>query len=118
MSSTTCKPRQCRKCWILICDPNSGPACVEKIVGALARRAYRRPVSKAEVASLVRFVAIAKVHGQSAEQGIQLALQAMLVSPNFLFRIEHDANPTDPTAVHRISDVELASRQIGRAPSA
>ena len=95
---------------ILICDPNSGPACVEKIVGALARRAYRRPVSKAEVASLVRFVAIAKVHGQSAEQGIQLALQAMLVSPNFLFRIEHDANPTDPTAVHRISDVELASR--------
>ena len=34
----------------------------------------------------------------------------MLVSPNFLFRIEHDANPTDPTAVHRISDVELASR--------
>jgi cytochrome c5 len=95
---------------ILICDPNSGPACVEKIVGALARRAYRRPVSKAEVASLVRFVAIAKAHGQSAEQGIQLALQAMLVSPNFLFRIEHDANPTDPTAVHRISDVELASR--------
>jgi mono/diheme cytochrome c family protein len=95
---------------ILICDPNSGPACVEKIVGALARHAYRRPVSKAEVASLVRFVAIAKVHGQSAEQGIQLALQAMLVSPNFLFRIEHDANPTDPTAVHRISDVELASR--------
>ena len=95
---------------ILICDPNSGPACVEKIVGALARHAYRRPVSKAEVASLVRFVAIAKAHGQSAEQGIQLALQAMLVSPNFLFRIEHDANPTDPTAVHRISDVELASR--------
>jgi hypothetical protein len=34
----------------------------------------------------------------------------MLVSPNFLFRIEHDPNPTDPTAPHRISDVELASR--------
>jgi len=83
---------------------------VEKIVGALARRAYRRPVTKAEVASLVRFVGIAKAHGQSAEQGIQLALQAMLVSPNFLFRIEHDPNPTDPTVVHRISDVELASR--------
>jgi cytochrome c5 len=95
---------------ILICDPNSGAACVEKIVGALARRAYRRPVSKAEVASLVRFVGIAKAHGQSPEQGIELALQAMLVSPNFLFRIEHDPNPTDPTAVHRISDVELASR--------
>ncbi|HEY1183776.1 MAG TPA: DUF1592 domain-containing protein [Bryobacteraceae bacterium] len=95
---------------ILICDPNSSAACVEKIVGALARRAYRRPVSKVEIASLVRFVGIAKAHGQSAEQGIQLALQAMLVSPNFLFRIEHDPNPTDPTVVHRISDVELASR--------
>jgi hypothetical protein len=95
---------------ILICDPDSGPACVEKIVGNLARHAWRRPVSKAEVASLVKFVGIAKAHGQSADQGIQLALQAMLVSPDFLFRIEHDPNPTDPAAVHRISDVELASR--------
>jgi mono/diheme cytochrome c family protein len=95
---------------ILICDPDSGPACVQKIVGNLARHAYRRPVSAAEVASLVKFVGIAKAHGQSAEQGIQLALQAMLLSPNFLFRIEHDPNPTEPTAVHRISDVELASR--------
>ena len=95
---------------ILICDPHSGPACVQKIVGALARRAYRRPVSQAEAASLEKFVGIAQAHGQSVEQGIQLALQAMLVSPNFLFRIEHDPNPTDPAAVHRISDVELASR--------
>jgi hypothetical protein len=95
---------------ILICNPDSGPACVERIVANLARHAYRRPVSRADVASLVKFVGIAKAHGQSADQGIQLALQAMLVSPNFLFRIEHDPNPTDPTAVHRISDVELASR--------
>ena len=95
---------------ILICDPDSGPACVEKIVGNLARHAWRRPVSRAEVASLVKFAGIAKAHGQSADQGIQLALQAMLVSPDFLFRIEHDPNPTDPAAVHRISDVELASR--------
>ena len=41
---------------ILICDPNSGPACVEKIVSTLARRAYRRPVTKSEVASLMKFV--------------------------------------------------------------
>jgi mono/diheme cytochrome c family protein len=95
---------------ILICDPDSGPACVERILGRLARRAYRRPVTRAEVASLEKFASLAKAHGQSADQGIQLALQAMLVSPNFLFRIEHDPNPTDPTAVHRISDVELASR--------
>jgi hypothetical protein len=95
---------------ILICDPNSGPACVDKILTSLAHRAYRRPVTRAEVASLSRFVAMAKANGQSTEQGIQLALQAVLVSPNFLFRIEHDASPTDPTKVHPVTDVELASR--------
>lgn len=95
---------------ILICDPNSGPACVDKILTNLAHHAYRRPVTRAEVASLTRFVAMAKANGQTTEQGIQLALQAILVSPNFLFRIEHDASPTDPTKVHAVSDVELASR--------
>jgi hypothetical protein len=95
---------------ILICDPNSGPACVERIVSTLARHAYRRPVTKTEVAALMRFVAMAKAEGQSPEQGIQLAIQAMLVSPHFLFRIEHDPDPTDPNKIHRISDVELASR--------
>ncbi|MGC4053832.1 MAG: DUF1592 domain-containing protein [Paludibaculum sp.] len=95
---------------VLICDPNSGPACLDKIVTSLARRAYRRPVTRAEVASLLKFVTLAKEHGQSTEQGIQLALQAILVSPNFLFHIERDPNPTDPNAVHALSGVELASR--------
>jgi hypothetical protein len=95
---------------VLICDANSGPACVEKIVANLAHHAYRRPVTKAETASLVKFVGIARANGQSTEQGIQLALQAMLVSPNFLFRIEHDPNPTDASSAHPVSQLELASR--------
>jgi len=95
---------------MLICDPKTGNACVEKIVANLAHHAYRRPVSKAEVTALMKFVAMAKAQGQSTEQGIQLALSAMLVSPEFLFRIERDPNPTDPEKVHRVSDVELASR--------
>jgi hypothetical protein len=95
---------------ILICDPATGNACVEKIVTNLANHAYRRPATKAEVASLMKFVAMAKSSGQSTEQGIQLALEAMLVSPEFLFRIERDPNPTDPEKIHRISDVELATR--------
>jgi len=96
---------------VLICDPKTGgPACVNRILSTLARRAYRRPVTRSEVAALTRFVDMAKAEGQSTEQGIGLAIQAMLVSPNFLFHVEHDANPTDPTAVHPISDVELASR--------
>lgn len=95
---------------VLICDPNTGAACVDRILTNLARHAYRRPVTPAEVASLRKFVAMAKEHGQSTEQGIQLALQAILVSPNFLFHIERDPNPTDPGAVHPVSDYELASR--------
>jgi hypothetical protein len=95
---------------ILVCDPNSGSACVEKIIAALARHAYRRPVSKNEVASLVKLVGMAKAEKLTTEQGIQIAIQAMLVSPHFLFRVERDPNPRNPGEVHRISDVELASR--------
>jgi mono/diheme cytochrome c family protein len=95
---------------ILICDPNSGPACVEKIVSTLARRAYRRPVTRGEVAPLVKLVNTSKAEGLSLEQGIQVAIQAMLVSPHFLFRIERDTDPTDPAKVHKVSDIELASR--------
>jgi hypothetical protein len=95
---------------ILVCDPNSGSACVERIVSRLARRAYRRPVTKNEIASLVKLVGMAKAERLTTEQGIQLAIQAMLVSPHFLFRVERDPNPVDPAQVHRISDIELASR--------
>ncbi len=95
---------------ILVCDPKTGPLCVDRILSTLARRAYRRPVTGAEVAALRKFVALAKADGQSIEQGIALAIQAMLVSPHFLFHIERDLYPNDPSRVHRISDVELASR--------
>ena len=95
---------------ILICDPGTGDACAEKILTRLARRAYRRPVGRGEVESLMRFVRMAREDGQTAEQGIQLAIQAILVSPHFLFRIERDPDPADPNKVHAISEFELASR--------
>jgi hypothetical protein len=95
---------------ILICDPGSGRACQRRILASLARRAYRRPVSDSEVESLVRFVDLARADGQSAEAGLQLALQAMLVSPHFLFRIERDPDPRDPNLVHAVTPFELASR--------
>ena len=95
---------------ILVCNPASGPVCVDRILATVARRAYRRPVTGAEVAALRKFVALAKEDGQSVEQGIALAIQAMLVSPHFLFHIERDRYPGDPSRVHRVSDVELASR--------
>jgi mono/diheme cytochrome c family protein len=95
---------------ILVCDPAAGARCIDRILATLARRAYRRPVTGTEVAALKRFVDMAKADGQSVEQGIGLAIQAMLVSPHFLFHIERDLYPNDPGRMHRVSDVELASR--------
>jgi mono/diheme cytochrome c family protein len=98
---------------VLFCDPKSGPACVEKIIATLAHRAYRRPVTKSEVAALMKLASTSKgggSEGLSVEQGVQVAIQAMLSSPHFLFRIERDPDPTDATKIHQISDVELASR--------
>ena len=66
---------------ILVCDPATGPRCVDRILTTLARRAYRRPVTGAEVAALRQFVELATSDGQTVEQGLALAIQAMLVSP-------------------------------------
>jgi mono/diheme cytochrome c family protein len=91
---------------ILVCDPATGRACIERIVSTLARRAYRRPVTRGEVEALLRFVDLAQRDGQTVEQGLQLAIQAMLVSPNFLFHIERETGPQ----TRQISEFELASR--------
>ena len=53
---------------------------------------------------------MAQQNGDTFDQGIRLALEAILVSPDFLFRIEHDRAPDDPKQQHRVSDYELASR--------
>ena len=98
---------------VFICGHTNGahkPECLRKILSDLARRAYRRPVTVRDVDELAQFVELARKEGDSFEQGIRLALQALLVSPHFLFRIERDPNPNDPLAVHTISDHELATR--------
>jgi hypothetical protein len=92
---------------ILICDIASGPDCANRILAALAARAYRRPVNKSEVAELVQIFDKATVAGYPPAQSLQFAVAAMLVSPQFLFRIERDPKPG---AVSRISDTELATR--------
>ena len=84
----------------------------QKTIEAFVTRAYRRPAEPGEVARLLRFVELAELNGQSFEKGIQLAFQATLVSPHFLFRVEMERiNPRkEPFAVNPISDFELASR--------
>ncbi len=91
---------------ILLCDPKTGAACVERIVTNLANHAYRRPATQREISALMKFVSLARSQGQSVEQGIQLAIEAMLVSPNFLFKIEN----RQIAAVHPLTGHEFASR--------
>jgi cytochrome c553 len=70
-----------------------------------ATRAYRRPATDDEVKRLLRFVQLAREQGDSPEVGIKLALQAVLISPHFLFRIEKDPEKDD-----FIGQYELATR--------
>ena len=92
-------------------DGHHQPGCARKVVSDLARRAYRRPVTPREVDRLLTLVSEEQKRGGSFEQSIGVAIQALLVSPNFLFRIETDPQPAaGGDAGHPIGQYELASR--------
>jgi mono/diheme cytochrome c family protein len=84
--------------------------CARLILGTLARRAYRRPVTEADLRPLLRLFTEGRREGGNFEAGIEMALRGILVSPNFLFRIERDPPKSAPGTVYRLGDVELASR--------
>ena len=79
------------------------------ILSPLARRAWRGQGGPGDVERLVALVAAAVDEGEPFARGLQVALEALLVSPRFLFRIERDPDPQDPTP-HRVSEPELAAR--------
>jgi hypothetical protein len=85
-------------------------ACARLDLTNLANRAYRRTATPQEVDALVHFVNMAQQQGDSFEDGMRVALEAALISPRFLFRMERDPDPGNPSAAHRLSDFELASR--------
>jgi len=100
---------------IMICQPSTekpssenARECAKQIIGRFARRAFRRPIKPEELDRLVKFVDVAAAEGDGFEQGVKLALQAVLVSPHFLFRIELD--PDDPSSVRTLDEHELAAR--------
>ena len=84
-------------------------ACAREILGALARRAYRRPVDESDVATLLEFYEWGRAEG-GFEKGIQFALERLLADPDFLYRVERDPVDAPRGAAYPISDVELASR--------
>ena len=95
---------------IFICGHRPGhhlATCPQQIVASLAARAFRRPVTVAERQPYLRLYADVRRRGGSFEEGIALALQGVLVSPDFLFRLEQMPSTPDPRAV---SDYELATR--------
>jgi hypothetical protein len=97
---------------VFSCRPQSGAAekaCATKIVGTLARRAYRRPVTAADMTRLMALYDRARRDG-SFEAGVQFALRGILASAKFVFRGERDASTAAPGTMYRVSDVELASR--------
>ncbi len=84
-------------------------ACAERILASLARRAYRRPVTSADLQKPLEFYRDAKA-GAGFEAGIGSAISAILVGPEFLFRVEQDPPGAAPGAVYRLDDLALASR--------
>jgi mono/diheme cytochrome c family protein len=97
---------------IFLCHPAAPaeePACAEKIISNLAHHAYRRPVAPDDLPPLLALYRQGAENG-GFEAGVRLALQKILVSPEFIFRMEFDSPDAAPGSVHRISDVELASR--------
>ncbi|MGA3240674.1 MAG: DUF1592 domain-containing protein [Bryobacteraceae bacterium] len=97
---------------IFICQPRPGAderACAARILSRMARLAYRRPVTKADVQTLLEFFDSGRRDGGSFDNGIQFALERLLVDPDFLLRVHHDP-ATAVKAPYRLSDLEVASR--------
>jgi mono/diheme cytochrome c family protein len=97
---------------IFVCRPASAAeesGCADRIISTMMRRAYRRNVSAADLAPVRRFYEAGRTEG-SFEVGIQRALERILVSPQFLFRIEDQPANAAPGTVYPISDFALASR--------
>lgn len=91
-------------------QPPGSPEAARKIIERLVSRAYRRPAASGEVDRLVRLWGAATAGGESFESGIEWALEAILVSPQFLFRVERDPGPDDEDRVRELDPFELATR--------
>jgi hypothetical protein len=89
--------------------PSDEDGCAQQVISALARRAFRRPVTAAEMQVLTKFYKEGKASG-NFESGVEMSLRAILTSPNFLFRIEQDPPNSPPATAYRLSDLDLASR--------
>jgi mono/diheme cytochrome c family protein len=97
---------------IFICRPSaslSESACANTIFTNLAHHAYRRPVTSVDIAPLMKIYDEGR-KGADFDHGVEAGLEAILVSPSFLFMRETDPARSKPGDVHKINDLELAQR--------
>jgi mono/diheme cytochrome c family protein len=110
VSSTSSRER------IFVCKPAAGASaaahatCAKQVLSNLAKRAYRRPVTAADLEAPLSFYSNARAGGGSFDAGIRAGIARILASPNFTYRIERDAPGVKPGGAQPVSDVELASR--------
>jgi hypothetical protein len=98
---------------VFVCGHTNGKhnaSCPRLIIASFAQRAFRRPLQPKEAEPFLNLYTLARKHGDGFNEGIAAALEGIMVSPNFLYRIEHD-QPAPPGAnAEPVSDYELASR--------
>lgn len=95
---------------VVTCDPaTEAAACVQRIITDFGLRAFRRPLTDAEVASFVKIYDLGLRDLGSSDGGLQLVLEAMLISPHFLYMVEIDPQPQS-TEPHPVGSYELATR--------
>jgi hypothetical protein len=98
---------------IFACRPASGEpdeACAAEILSRMARRAYRRPATEQDVATLLQFFRAGSAEGGSFDAGIQLALERLVVDPEFLMRVYRTPEGVVAREVYDLDGFELASR--------
>lgn len=89
--------------------PDEEMACAREIIANLARRAYRRPVTAADLQQPLALYRTTRA-SEGFEAGIEMALSFLLISPEFLFRVERDPEGVAPQSAYKLSSLELASR--------
>ena len=99
---------------IFVCDPATASeeeACAERILSRLARLAYRRPPTERDIETLLEFFRDGRAkEGGGFDTGIQLALERLLVDPDFLLRVHEDPPGAAPGQAYALGGLELASR--------
>jgi mono/diheme cytochrome c family protein len=96
---------------IFVCQPKSAAdenECAGKILGRMARLAYRRPATQTDLNTLLEFFKSGRKDGGSFDTGIQFALERLLVDPDFLLRVYRDSKQSE--SIYKLSELEVASR--------